>query len=85
VPALRDPQHRLVAHSGARITPEAAVYLKGELRYLGRIDDRFPDFGKARAEPSRRDLQLAVDALLAGRPVEVERTEAIGCFLGDLP
>lgn len=85
IPALRDPEHRLVAHAGARITPEAAVYVKGELRYLGRIDDRFPDFGKARAEPSRRDLELAVEALLEGREVEVPRTEAIGCFLGDLP
>ena len=85
IPALRDPKHALVAHAGASITPEAAVYLRGELRYRGRIDDRFPDFGKARAVPSRRDLELAVDALLASREVEVSRTEAVGCFLGDLP
>lgn len=85
IPALRDPEHALVAHAGATITPEAALYLDGELRYRGRIDDRFPDFGKSRAEPSRRDLELAVDALLAGREIEVPRTEAVGCFLGDLP
>ena len=85
MPALKDPEHRLVGHAGAKITPEAALFdADGKLVYLGRIDDRYVDFGKARPEPTRRDLVLALDALLAGRPVESDRTKAIGCFIADL-
>jgi hypothetical protein len=83
--ALKDPDHRLVGHAGATITPEAALFdAGGDLVYLGRIDDRYVDFGKARPEPTRRDLALALDAVLEGRPVENDRTRAIGCFIGDL-
>jgi len=83
--ALRDPEHRLVDHVGAKITPEAALFdAAGKLVYLGRIDDRYVDFGKARPEPTRRDLSLALDAVLDGRPVERDRARAIGCFIGDL-
>jgi len=85
MPALKDPEHRLVGRTGASITPEAALFdADGKLVYLGRIDDRYIDFGRARPEPTRHDLALALDALLAGRPVESERTKAIGCFIDDL-
>src|SRR5687767_1556044 len=48
-PALRDPKHELVKTTGAKVTPEAAVFDKaGKLLYRGRIDDRYVDFGKAR-------------------------------------
>jgi len=83
--ALKDPDHRLVDHVGATITPEVALFdADGKLVYLGRIDDRYVDFGKARPEPTRRDLALALEAVLAGRVVEHDRTRAIGCFIGDL-
>ncbi len=85
MPALKDPEHRFVDRAGASITPEAALFdADGKLVYLGRIDDRYVDFGKARPEPTRHDLALALDALLAGRPVESDRTKAIGCFIDDL-
>lgn len=85
MPALKDPEHRLVGHVGARITPEVALFdAQGKLVYLGRIDDRHVDFGKARPEPTRRDLALALDAVLAGKPVEPSRTKAVGCFIDDL-
>lgn len=85
MPALKDPEHRLVRRAGAKITPEAALFdSDGKLVYLGRIDDRYVDFGKSRREPTRHDLALALDALLAGRPVELDRTKAIGCFIDDL-
>src|SRR5262245_13184933 len=35
--AVRDPQMALVKHSGATITPEAAVVVQGEVVYRGRI------------------------------------------------
>jgi len=83
--ALRDPRHILVRATGARVTPEAAVFARGRgLVYHGRIDDRFPGFGQARAEPSSRDLEQAVEAALDGREVATPVTQAVGCYLADL-
>ena len=80
--ALRDPGHVLVARAGVNVTPEAAVFLpSGEVAYRGRIDDRQVDFGRARPEPTRRDLVLALDAMLGGRPVETKTTLPIGCSI----
>jgi len=78
----RDPDHALVRLTQATITPEVAVFTPaGELVYRGRIDDRFVDFGKARAAATRHDLVDAIDATLEGRPVETPRTRAVGCFI----
>jgi hypothetical protein len=80
--ALRDPGHRLVGRAGASVTPEVAVFDRGgALAYRGRIDDRQVDFGKARMEPTRRDLKLALEAVLADRAPEVTRAPAIGCSI----
>jgi len=88
IEALRDPEHRLVALVGAKVTPEAAVFAPGgdapELVYLGRIDDWYEDFGKSRREPSTHDLEAALEAVLAGRPAPHARTRAVGCFIADL-
>jgi hypothetical protein len=79
---LLDPQHRLVKAAGATISPEAAVFSRsGDLLYRGRIDDRAADFGKRRVEPTRRDLRLALDAILEGRPVQARLTRAVGCYI----
>ncbi len=83
--ALRDPRHALVAATGARVTPTAVVVAADRrLVYRGRIDDRYPGYGKALREPSERDLVAALDALLDGRPVPRRETEAIGCLIGDV-
>lgn len=83
-PVVLDPSHWLVKAVGATVTPEAAVIGKDqELVYLGRIDDRHVDFGQKRAEPSQRDLQNALDAIVAGTAVPVARTKAVGCFISD--
>ena len=82
---VRDPRHELVRRTGATVTPEAAVFsASGELVYVGRIDDRFVDFGKARAAPTRNDLIEALEATLAGHPVSEPRTRAVGCFIPQL-
>ena len=84
-PAWRDPEHQLVEFCGARITPEAAVFRSsGDLAYLGRIDDRYVDFGQARAEPNSRDLEAALLAIVNNRPIVTPRTEAVGCYIADL-
>ncbi len=68
------------AHAlGVRRTPEAVV-LDGEkrLRYRGRIDDQYR-LGGVRKEPTNRDLQAALEAVLAGRKVVNAETEVDGC------
>ena len=83
-PVLLDTKHLLVHATGATVTPEAAVIDQNRaLAYRGRIDDRYTDFGKRRAEPSKRDLREALDAVLAGRSVLEARTRAIGCYIAD--
>lgn len=84
--ALRDPSQSLAARARARVTPEAALFdASGALRYHGRIDDWYVDYGKSRVEASTRELEDAVDALLAGREPAVRSAPAVGCPLPPLP
>jgi Tfp pilus assembly protein PilF len=79
-PAVRDPEHKLVAFCGATKTPEAVVFSSGRKRvYRGRIDDLFTDFGKRRDQPTSHDLRNAIDAVLAGTAVDPNERPAIGC------
>ena len=72
----------LVAKAGATVTPEAAVFSRsGEVAYRGRINDLFAAPGQKRAEPTRHDLRVALDALLAGKAPPNTTTPAIGCFI----
>jgi hypothetical protein len=85
IPALRDPRHVLVSLTGARATPEAAVFTAGRrMVYRGRIDDWYVDLNKVRASPTRHDLREVLTALLAGTPVQPRTTDAVGCFIADL-
>jgi hypothetical protein len=85
IPALRDPEHRLVKLCGVAKTPEAALFAPdGTEVYRGRIDDRFTDYGKARAAPSREDLREAIEAVLNGKPVSVATTQVVGCRIPEL-
>lgn len=82
--ALRDPDHKLVALTGASITPEAAVFSSdGTMVYLGRIDDRFPQFGVSR-NPATHELEDVLQALTTGNSVTPAKTQAIGCYIIDL-
>src|SRR4051794_25121986 len=79
-PVLLDTHHKLVESLRAKVTPEAVVFgLGGVVRYHGRIDDKWAGYGKARPEPTSRELRAALDAIRAGRPVSTPETEAIGC------
>ena len=49
-----------------------------KLRYRGRVDDQFR-FGGERPNPSRDDLKLAIEDVLAGRDVAVAETPIDGC------
>jgi len=85
-PALRDPHHELVKLTGADITPEAVVVVTGQrIVYRGRIDNQYVDFGVTRPAATTHDLADALAATLAGKPVAVASTRAIGCYISDLP
>jgi thiol-disulfide isomerase/thioredoxin len=81
-PYLFDPRESLAAFTGATTTPEAAVLSpRGEVLYLGRIDNRLEDFGKQRVRITQFDLRDALDAILSGKPVPNPRTHALGCSI----
>ena len=63
-------------------TPEVIV-VDGDLkvRYRGRVDDQYLP-GVSRSRPQRADLKIAIEELLAGKAVSIERTEPEGCLLG---
>jgi thiol-disulfide isomerase/thioredoxin len=84
IPALLDTRHQYVKRAGAHITPEAAVFVHGELIYLGRIDDRYADIGKARREATRHDLEEVLGAIVAGKSIRRRETKAVGCTIENL-
>ena len=82
--ALLDPEHNLAKLAKAKVTPEAAVFdRQGREVYHGRIDDKYVDIGKERPSPTRHDLDDALTATLAGKPVAQAETQAVGCFISD--
>ncbi len=84
-PLVRDADNVIADRYGASRTPE--VFLldsQVKLRYRGRIDDRLAP-GVARAQATREDLRLAIDELLAGKPVSIPATRALGCIIGRVP
>ena len=81
-PFLKDVGNELADRLNVERTPEVLVLdAKRAIRYRGRIDDQF-ELGVHRPAPSRRDLAVAVEDLLAGRDVSVAKTEPIGCRIG---
>ena len=82
---LRDTDHRLMHRAEVTTAPEVAVFDQpGRLLYHGRIDDRYVAFGKARPAAQTHDLEDAIRAVLAGKPVAHPVTHAIGCSLADV-
>jgi thiol-disulfide isomerase/thioredoxin len=84
MPALRDPDFRLADLAGATMTPEAAVFVKQELVYRGRIDDRAPRLGIWRPVPKVRDLADVLQRVDAGEPLTLVTTQAVGCYIKPL-
>lgn len=81
-PVLKDSRAALVTALDARVTPE--VFLldrERRVRYRGRIDDTYATRTQKRARPAERDLEAALEAVLAGKPVARPVTEALGCAL----
>ena len=80
-PVLHDPDQRVAEM--LRVTRTAETLLLDEqrvVRYQGRIDDRF-GYTHKRNQPRRRDLQEALDQVLAGELVTIPETEPVGCLI----
>ena len=71
-PVIRDPGGRIAKLLDARRTPEVFLMdAEGKLRYHGRIA----------AKIGTPDLRNALDALLAGRPINPAVTKSFGCSI----
>ncbi len=80
-PYLKDPGGKVSRRLLFSVTPEARVFdAAGKLVYSGRIDDRYRR-GGASDQNVAKDLENALDEVLAGKPVSASRTKAIGCPL----
>jgi peroxiredoxin/mono/diheme cytochrome c family protein len=80
-PVLKDADQKVADLMQAERTPEVVLLdAKGTICYRGRIDDQF-GVGFRRPKPNRRDLAEAIDEVLAGKPVTLARTQAMGCLI----
>lgn len=76
-PYLKDDDGSVGRAYGAISTPHAFLFDQTRrLRYKGRIDD-----SRDPARVTIRDLQNAIDDLLAGRPPGVPETKTFGCAI----
>jgi hypothetical protein len=77
LPYLRDADAELARALGAICTPHAFLLDEDRiLRYRGRVDDaRLPE------NVAVRDLEAAIEDLLAGRQVRVPETDPFGCAI----
>ena len=76
-PVLKDPGNKIADKLGAARTPEAYL-LDGnnKLVYHGRIDNN-----KDESQIESRDLREALDAALAGKPIQKTTATAFGCTI----
>lgn len=81
-PVVLDANQKIARRVAARVTPEAfLVDRDGKIRYRGRIDDLYADYGKRRRTPQSHDLKNAIESFLAGEKIEKPKTKAVGCYI----
>ncbi|MDT7689835.1 MAG: hypothetical protein QOJ70_953 [Acidobacteriota bacterium] len=76
-PVLKDSGNVIADRFDAQVTPEAYVIdASGKLVYHGRIDN-----SRSGDSVTSNDLRDALDAVLAGKPVEHPEAKAFGCSI----
>ena len=76
-PILKDGKNLIADEYAASVTPEVYVLNpQGVLLYHGRIDD-----SQNSSNISSKDLEAALDAILAGKPVPKAEAKAFGCSI----
>ncbi|RIV19347.1 hypothetical protein DYU11_24900 [Fibrisoma montanum] len=77
-----DPGAKLARYFRTHVTPEVVLMATdGTVSYQGAVDDWYVSLGKHRPSPTQHYLRDALTALLAGQPVAVPRTDAVGCLI----
>ena len=80
-PYMLDEGQKVYPVFGATRTPHMYVIAKTpkgyQVKYIGAIDDNYKDASAV----TKRYVEDAVDALLAGEEVKVKNTKAIGCSI----
>jgi peroxiredoxin len=77
-PYLRDEDQSVAKAYGAKRTPHIFLFdANRRLAYIGRIDDNYKNAAAAKAH----ELADAMEDILAGRPVKVPETFAVGCTI----
>jgi thiol-disulfide isomerase/thioredoxin len=84
IESIRDTDQKFVKMTGVTVTPEVAVMRGSQILYRGRIDDRYVELGRERPQPTQHDLENALSAAIAGKPIAQRETQAVGCILSDL-
>jgi len=74
-PYLHDGDTQAVSRAfGVQATPHVFIFdAERKLRYAGRVDD------SEKGNPKSQDARNAIEALLAGKQVPVEKTRVFGC------
>jgi len=79
-PLFADREQVSIASLGAKVTPEVVVLdEKAVVQYRGRIDDGFTGRLKQKPTITRNDAAIAIEELLAGKPVSEPETKVFGC------
>jgi peroxiredoxin len=79
-PLVADPDFRWVDAFKATIAPEAFVLDHNQvLRYRGRIDNAYHARLRKNPRVTEHDLREAIERQLAGKPIRVPQTVAVGC------
>ncbi|HEX8337180.1 MAG TPA: thioredoxin family protein, partial [Pyrinomonadaceae bacterium] len=74
---LKDPGNQIADRFGAQVTPEAYLLdASGKLVYHGRIDN-----SRNGDSITSTELRDAIEATLAGKPVEKAEVKAFGCSI----
>ena len=83
-PLLIDSSKALTGYLLASVTPEV-ILLDNEsnLVYKGAVNDLMMALGKRRVQVSTHFLEDAITASIAGKPVSIKRTKAVGCKVND--
>lgn len=80
-PFVKDVDLACVKALGIERTPEIVVLnADRKLVYRGRVDDQLR-LGGARPEPTRKDLEEALNEVLANRDVTISQTPVDGCLI----
>jgi thiol-disulfide isomerase/thioredoxin len=80
-PTVKDINGESVAALGVMRTPEVVILSADHtLVYRGRIDDQYRFAGEANSV-THNDLEAAIEAVVAGKPVTVAETSVDGCLI----